>query len=159
MCSKICGSIVLFCTLLKQNTAFKHENNSTMPRKAKTAKTVHGSPAQDTEGGRSQPDSTISGDAGPLSSPHGASLESDSSVSPLKNVRRGRPTSRQREEAAGTEGASWQGQSVAPALGRHNAGRSTKVDAAPTGLSELSFAQVSAGRGEKVKRTLPLFTG
>ena len=31
MCSKICGSIVLFCTLLKQNTAFtrKHEHIST----------------------------------------------------------------------------------------------------------------------------------
>jgi len=158
MCSKICGSIVLFCKLLKQTSAFKHEN-TTMPKKGERAKAVHGSPAQDTEGGRSQPDSTISGDAGPLSSPHGASLESDSSVSPQKNVRAGRLNSRHREVAAATEGASWQGQEVAPALARRNAGRSTKADAAPTGLSEVTFAQVSAGRVEAVKRALPMGTG
>jgi len=155
-------AVRLFCSAHYSNKTH-HSNTRTaphaMPRKAKTAKAAPGSLSQDTEGGRSQPESTICGDAGPLSSPFGASLESESSVSPLKGGCRRQPASKQREEDAGTEGTSWQGQSAASALGRHNAGRSTKVDAAPTGLSELSFAQVSAGRGEKVKRTLPLFTG
>jgi len=142
MCSKICGSIVLFCTLLKQNTAFTHVNTRTaphaMPPKKRPAKPAPASPVQDTEGVRPQPESTISGDGGPLSSPFGASIGSESSVSPQKESRRRRQPSTKREADAGTEGSSWP---------RHSA------------AGALSFAQVSSGRVAQEKRPLPLITG
>jgi len=132
MCSKICGSIVLFCTLLQQNTVLtcKHEIvPHAMPPKKLRAKLAPASPGQGPAGGRPQPEHASGGDGGPSLSPVGPSLGSDSSVSPEKAGRRGHQ-SKKRVTDAGAEGSSWKGQSA---------------------VGALSFAQVSSGRGAPEK--------
>ena len=57
-----------------------------MPKKSGKEADVGVSPAGDKRGGRSRLEPTITDDAGQLSSPHGASREGDSSVSPEKAV-------------------------------------------------------------------------
>ena len=132
-----------------------------MPKKSGKEADVSVSPAGDKRGGRSRLESTIPSDAGQLSSPHGASHEAESSVSPEKGVlgRRQNATRGEAGAAAALEGPSWKGQAVAPAGARKNAARGTKEEAADAGLSNATFAQVSAGRPSAAKRALPLGRG
>jgi len=131
MCSKKCGLIVLFRTLLQQNTVrtCKHETIAhrmpPKPPKKGRGKQAPASPGQGAAGGLPQPGHASSGDGGPSLSPVGPSQASDSSVSPEKAGRRGQPSKR-RVTDAGTEGSSWKGKSA---------------------VGALSFAQVSSGRG------------
>jgi len=82
-----------------------------MPKKSGKEADVGVSPAGDKRGGRSRLEPTITDDAGQLSSPHGASREADSSVSPEKAVLGRRPHSRRGDAgaAAALEGRASQG--------------------------------------------------